>query len=176
VPISCKCPSCGKVLKAPDSAAGKRAKCPGCGNPVKIPAAKVHEAEEVADGDDEFGIMNTSEDDAYGGPAEDRKPCPSCGEMIKAEALKCRYCGEVFDETLKRKEKKKRSRSSSGDDDNLSAVEWVLCILCSGIACIVGLVYGIQGKPKGWKMLGIALAMQVFWVIVRVVIELAVKQ
>src|SRR5436309_9190344 len=30
--------SCGKKLKAPASAVGKRAKCPGCGNVLTIPA------------------------------------------------------------------------------------------------------------------------------------------
>jgi len=113
VSLSCQCPQCGKKLKAPDSAAGKRAKCPGCGNPVQLPKAPVLEAEEVAaeeGGDDEFGLQNFNEGDAYGGPAEDeRRPCPLCGEMIMAGAAKCRYCGEIFDETLKRKEKKKKS-------------------------------------------------------------------
>jgi hypothetical protein len=71
---------------------------------VQLPKEVVYEAEEVVE--DEYGLNNMSEDDAYGGPAEeDRKPCPACGEMIMATAVKCRYCGEVFDETLKRKEK-----------------------------------------------------------------------
>ena len=55
-----KCPHCGKRLKAPDSAAGKRAKCPGCGKPVQLPKEQVYEAEEVVDsnsGDDEFGLQ-----------------------------------------------------------------------------------------------------------------------
>lgn len=34
-----RCPQCGKTLKVPDSAAGKRAKCPGCSTLVPIPAA-----------------------------------------------------------------------------------------------------------------------------------------
>ena len=177
MPISVNCPHCGKRLKAPDSAAGKRAKCPGCGKAVQLPDEKVFEAEEVGGegGDDEFGLGNLSESDAYGGPAEDaRKPCPMCGEMIVASAAKCRYCGEVFDETLKRKEKKK-AKSAAADDADLTPGDWVFCILCGGIACIFGIVYAIQGKPKGLKMVGVSLLASVVWTAVRVVLTMALK-
>jgi hypothetical protein len=39
MPITVQCEKCGKRLKAPDAAAGKRVKCPGCGGPVSVPAA-----------------------------------------------------------------------------------------------------------------------------------------
>jgi len=177
VPISCQCPSCGKRLKAPDSAAGKKAKCPQCGKPVKIPEQEVYEAE-VADSDDEFGLQNFNAEDAVAGPAEDdRRPCPMCGEMILTTAAKCRYCGEVFDETLKRTEKKKKSsRGAATGDEDLTTGDWIFCILCGGIACIFGIVYAIQGKPKGLKMVGVALAAQFFWAAVRVILEFALKQ
>jgi DNA-directed RNA polymerase subunit M/transcription elongation factor TFIIS len=56
-----RCPSCGKVLKAPDSAAGKLAKCPNCEAKVRIPDA-ILDAEPVPlpsqeaapEADDEF--------------------------------------------------------------------------------------------------------------------------
>jgi hypothetical protein len=31
-----------------------------------------------------------------------RKPCPACGELIMTVAKKCRFCGEYFDEELRR--------------------------------------------------------------------------
>jgi len=49
----------------------------------------------------------------------DRKPCPHCGEMIIKAAAKCRFCGEVFDPTLKRKSGSKRRRSFDDDDDDV---------------------------------------------------------
>jgi predicted RNA-binding Zn-ribbon protein involved in translation (DUF1610 family) len=180
VAISCTCPSCGKKLKAPDSAAGKKAKCPQCGNPVQIPAEKIYDAEEVADDEaeappeDEYGFQNVSQEEGIAGPAEpDRRPCPMCGEMIAAAAVKCRYCGEILDETLK-KRKKKRSRGG-GDDESLTPGDWVFCILCGGIACIFGIVYAIQGKPKGLKMVGVSLLAQLFWGAIRVILEMALK-
>lgn len=36
--IRTTCQSCGKAVKAPDSAAGKRGKCPFCGHSVRIPS------------------------------------------------------------------------------------------------------------------------------------------
>ena len=37
MPIVVVCPSCGKSLKAPDTAAGKNAKCGSCGTAIRIP-------------------------------------------------------------------------------------------------------------------------------------------
>jgi hypothetical protein len=147
-------------LKVLDSAAGKRVKCPGCGNALKLPKKKEPVAEA---GDDEFDLQSFSEKDAYGGEVEEpQMPCPACGETIAAKASKCTYCGEILDEDLKRKERKKqRSRSVHDEDSDLSVLEWVVCILCSNIGCIAGIVYMIQGKPKGWKMFVISLVVNV---------------
>ena len=41
------CPACGKTLKAPASAAGKKAKCPAC-NAVMVVPEKILDAEELA--------------------------------------------------------------------------------------------------------------------------------
>ena len=170
--IEVSCQSCGKVLKAKDSAAGKTAKCPDCGNAIQIPEA-VYDAEEEDWGggyeDDGYGFdMN----DVQNAPADvdaNRKPCPMCGEMIVSNAAKCRFCGEVFDPRLK---KKKKARAGSADtDEDMSTGDWVVAIICSGIGCIAGIVWMIQGKPKGGKMLGVSLLAAVFWNVVRFILE-----
>lgn len=173
MPISVECPDCGKRLKAPDSAAGKRAKCPQCGKPVQIPE-QVVEAEEVgAAAEDDYGFQDPSLNEYDAPEAEDRKPCPACGEMIVATAAKCRYCGEVFDAALKRKQKKKSS--ASAQDSDLTTGDWIFCILCAGLACIFGIVYMIQGKPKGLKMVGISLAAAVFWNVLRFALAIVLQ-
>lgn len=176
--ISVKCESCGKTLKAPDSAAGKKAKCPSCGEVVRIPKVEViYDAEEVSDDeaaeDDPFGGVDSYDSPALE-PGELRKPCPVCGEMIVSNAAKCRYCGEIFDPKLKKAAAKKKSkkRSSYDDDEEMSAGDWVLAIICSNIGCIIGIVWAIQGKSKGGKMIVASIAANFFWFLVGTVIRI----
>jgi predicted RNA-binding Zn-ribbon protein involved in translation (DUF1610 family) len=182
VPISMKCPSCGKILSAPDTAAGKRAKCPACAAVMIVPEV-VREAEEIRpeEGPQLFGLMDeinppapqpppgAQPADQGGGP---RRPCPMCGEMILTTAAKCRFCGTIFDYTLKREEEKKRGRASDAD---LTTADWIFCILCAGIACIVGIVYAIQGKPKGMKMVGISLVASIVWGVINAILQNALN-
>lgn len=166
IPVSC--PNCGKVLHAKDSAAGKKAKCPDCGDIIKIPelddlddAEDAYDAEEVDNDDDGgFGDMDFGEEEAKMPKTSARKPCPACGEMIVKGAAKCRYCGEILDPKLKKLEKKRNrasaSRSSSYSEE-LTGTDWFLCIFCSGIGCIVGVVRMIQGNPVGIKMVGLSI-------------------
>jgi predicted RNA-binding Zn-ribbon protein involved in translation (DUF1610 family) len=181
--ISFSCTRCGKKLKAPDNAAGKTSKCPGCGSPVTCPEP-VYDAEIVdaapggvdpyaeLDTDKPYALVEPQPGAAPEGeatPGEARRPCPMCGEMIVATAAKCRYCGEIFDPALKKAKKKgKRSRA---EDEDLTTSEIVIAVLCSGIGCIAGLIWMIQGKPKGAKMLGISVVMGVFWSVVRMVLQ-----
>ena len=175
--ISVKCDECGKTLKAPDSAAGKKAKCPQCGAVVKIPEqiydAEAAEVDDSAEAEDAFDGV-----DSYDSPAasdDARKPCPMCGEMILANAAKCRFCKEVFDPKLKKKAKKKGSGGGNLDDD-MSTGDWVVAILCPGIGCIAGIVWMIQGKSKGLKTFGISILFAILWNIISAAIQLAVKQ
>lgn len=178
MPIKVTCNSCGKSLKAKDSAAGKRVKCPQCGDPITIPEA-VYEAEEVGNGDseydddygDDYGYgddqYDLGDDVANAPAAERRKPCPACGEMIVDKAVKCRFCGEIFDASLKKKSRNRKG--GGGDDEDLTTGDWVVAILCSGIGCIAGVVWMIQGKPKGGKMI---VASVVAGIVIRIVLTL----
>jgi predicted RNA-binding Zn-ribbon protein involved in translation (DUF1610 family) len=159
------------MFNAPDSGAGKRAKCPKCGGAIQIPAAP---AEEILEAEPEIASPYADDDFAIEAPPalpedSDRKPCPMCGEMIARSALKCRHCGEIFDPLLKEQSKK----TAASSETDLTAVDWVLCILCSGIGCILAIIYIIQGKPKGTKMLLISLAVQAFWFVVQLLVQSA---
>lgn len=98
--------------------------------------------------------------------AEDEKICKYCGEAVKASARKCRFCGEFFSES-------DRSRHSvkNEEDENLTPGEIAFGILCGGLACIVSIVWMIQGKKKGGKLLLISVISQVVWGIMRALME-----
>jgi hypothetical protein len=194
MPIQVKCPTCGLQLSAPDNAAGKQAQCPSCKTTFKVPEV-VHDAEAIGaeeiplagpatpfspaapapatspfGGEDVYGLSQPAPTAGGAEGEPPRRPCPVCGEMIVATAAKCRFCGAVFDLSLKQSESKKRAKA---EDSDLSGVEWVFCILCAGIACIVGIVYAIQGKPKGMKMVGVAILAAIVWNVISVLIQLA---
>jgi predicted RNA-binding Zn-ribbon protein involved in translation (DUF1610 family) len=182
VAIQVACPSCSAVLKTAESYAGKRAKCPKCGAVVQIPELPKPEPEpeeeEILEPELTGGMLDFSDEDyqleapaAEPPKGEERKPCPMCGELIAASAVKCRHCGEIFDPTLKKQAKKKDK--GYVEDEDMTAGEWALAVLCSSIACILAIIWIVQGKPKGTKMLLAALAMQAFWVVVRVALESA---
>jgi predicted RNA-binding Zn-ribbon protein involved in translation (DUF1610 family) len=151
------------MFNAPDSAVGKRAKCPTCGGVIDIQAGPA--PQEVLEAEPAQASTFVDEELEVEPPAQlpakpvERKPCPMCGEMIQKDAVKCRFCGEIFDPTL-------RARQPGGEsDDTLSAVDWVVAILAGGVGCIVAIIYMVQGKPKGTKMLLASLIVPGFFMV-----------
>lgn len=124
-----------------------------------------------------------------------RVTCNSCGKELNAKddsagkKVKCPGCGDVLAipgdgfggssnlSTEKYGENPYASEGKSFDnemkhkaaaaDADMSTGDWVVAILCSGIGCIAGIIWMIQGKPKGSKMLGISLLMIVVWNVIR---------
>jgi hypothetical protein len=185
--ISVFCPKCGKKLKAPDTAAGKKARCPQCQTVLTLPAANSQQ-DEVLDAEptqpmgmdqpNQYQVEDTGEIPMSepppaatpgGGGDQPRRPCPMCGEMIPVNAVQCRFCHEIFDPALKAA-RAKTAAVQAGDDD-LSGLEWVVAVLCSGIGCILGIVWMIQGKPKGKKMFGFSILFAVIWNIISAIIR-----
>jgi phage FluMu protein Com len=166
--IKFRCPSCGKTLQAQDDAIGLTVRCPGCQSTTAVP--------ETSEGEETYGMsaeQEPSRSPAAGGHDDGRRPCPMCGEMIAANAIKCRFCGEIFDETLRRAERKK---SPSSKDDSLDTIEILVGLLCAGIGCIISIIWIIQGKPKGTKMLGVSVIGIGIGVVLRLIFAAAAKR
>jgi predicted RNA-binding Zn-ribbon protein involved in translation (DUF1610 family) len=173
--IQMTCSGCGAKLKVSDSAVGKTMPCPKCGKALTV-SEPVYDAEAIPEPVDPYGLDEPAhEAPASGPPGEERRPCPVCGEMIVASAAKCRYCGEIFDPALKKAEALKSKSSGSPADADLTTAEVVCAVICSGIGCIMGIIWMIQGKPKGKKMFGISLVFVIIWTVVQILVQNANK-
>ncbi|MFN0195394.1 MAG: hypothetical protein ACKVT0_01510 [Planctomycetaceae bacterium] len=152
--------------------AGKRVRCKACQEVFEVPLLSASESQEEiydaeVEGDNDPDLVDI---DDY--VVDDQKPCPACGEMIRKTATKCRFCGEIFDPILKKQAKKRQRSSGNADaDEDLSTGDYIVAILCSGIGCIAGIVWMIQGKPKGSKMFFISFGMQIFWGVIQAVVQ-----
>jgi predicted RNA-binding Zn-ribbon protein involved in translation (DUF1610 family) len=177
-----KCPSCNQTLEVPEADAGKPVTCPACGA-MMTAADVIYDAQEI--GAEEIpqtsGPAGELHAAAPQGPSAEqaadqdggqRRPCPLCGEMIIATAAKCRFCGAILDETLKLEEEKKIAADANA---NLTTGDWIFCVLCAGIACIFGIVYAIQGKPKGMKMIGVSIVAAIVWNVISALIQMAAR-
>lgn len=96
----------------------------------------------------------------------DSRPCRFCGEFIKKTARKCRFCDEFQNES-----DRTRTREQKSDDDNLTGGEIAFGLLCGGVACIAGLIFGLMGKKKGWKMMLLGIASGIVWNVILAVIK-----
>jgi hypothetical protein len=192
MPIPVVCSWCDRKFAAPDSAAGKTTSCPGCKGVVTVPASAAPRGGTIGpppgfDDDPQPASSGGSGSPAFDAegysleppePAaaaqaggEQRRPCPVCGEWIINTAVKCRFCGEVFDATLRGSSLRSAKPGQFGKDDDMTGFDWFLALLCPGIGCIVGIVRLIQGQKSAGKMLVISIAMTVFWNVVLAVLK-----
>jgi len=159
--------------------AGKKVKCPGCGTILKLPGGK------PVDEYDDVDIVDEDEDDLFGGySAKDAvgalvdspkmKPCRECGELIPADAKFCPECGGSSSRRGGGSAPKRTrtlaevSSRSSSSDDAMTGVDWILCICCPGIGCIVGIVRLCQGRSSGGVMIGLSLLFAILGIALKV--------
>jgi DNA-directed RNA polymerase subunit RPC12/RpoP len=118
--IQLHCPLCGKLIKAPDDAGGKRGKCPYCEGKVYIPSAPSDEeeigiapldeeaerqAQELADEAAEYAASLSRETGSPrdgGGKIKDRPPSTSVtpGEVVDVPQLVEKFVTAMRDSKL----------------------------------------------------------------------------
>ena len=110
ITVECKC---GKRLKAPASAAGKRAKCPACGNVLTI-TAPPPPAEDDMGLNALYDLADQESKVAEQQAASGSPRCPGCSREMPAGAVLCVNCG--YDMRTGSKLKPKTERSTYGDE------------------------------------------------------------
>jgi hypothetical protein len=104
------CGTCGKRLKAPTEAVGRKGRCTGCQAEFYVPDPGGPTVPVMGRPSNRLALPPPDKDDE----AEHRE-CPFCGEGVKARAKKCKHCGETIDVALRKAEEKGRSsRRRSG--------------------------------------------------------------
>lgn len=102
MPVKVRCPTCDKLLNAPDAARGKAIKCPGCQTKIRVPdidpeatsgkarvGAKTATKKSV--GQDSMELLaNIDLSKAVDSSAS---MCPKCGADIPEDATECPKCG-----------------------------------------------------------------------------------
>ena len=58
---------------------------------------------------------------------------------------------------------------------DMTVGDWLLCIFCGGIGCILGIVRLIQGKPNAGKMIGFSILFSFLWGLLRAFLETALQ-
>ncbi len=133
--IEVECRNCGRILRAPDDAVGRRAKCPEC-------AAVVVVTDDAGEADDELDDFFNSaltpieeprhfderrESTGYG-DHRDERPCPVCGEFVKTRAIRCRFCGESLRES--------RHARAGDESEGFAIASMVLGIISLVLFCL----------------------------------------
>ncbi len=90
--ISVMC-SCGKKLKAPASAVGRKAKCPNCGNVMTVTAPPPSSSVGVEENDPLYDLADAARAAPAPPPVPQQAVCPSCHSAMTAGAILCTSCG-----------------------------------------------------------------------------------
>jgi hypothetical protein len=91
--------------------------------------------------------------------APKQKACPSCGGVISAFARICEHCGAnvaTGGAAPMNSATPKKYAAQNSDDDNMGVLNWLLILFCGVIGLVVAIIYTVQGKGKGPKMLMVA--------------------
>jgi hypothetical protein len=185
MPIVVSC-ACGQRFAAKDELAGRTVKCPKCAAPLQIKANSTPAKAAVAAAPEASGVGDIL--DEIGLKAGDQgSPCPKCAQgVIKPGTVVCSRCGynlQTGSLPTLREEKSpaaegqkydwKRLRESNtgapivAQDEDLSGGELALCIFCSVIATVYGIVLFAQARPKGLKIIMLSFILPLLLLVVR---------
>jgi len=126
-----QCPSCSKVIKAPDEKAGTVVACPNCGGRMQLPAAAAPAAPAAEAGD-----------------GRETRRCPYCGETVLAVARKCKHCHSILLGTGPRFKGRARKRRSSGEGTTALVMGIIAIAFCAPIFGPMAILYGNSARKQ----------------------------
>jgi hypothetical protein len=155
------CPSCKTEFNLDNSLGGRAAQCPWCGHSLVIP-------QPYAEGT----VTDETRDPKFVRNAVTSAP----PREIEAEepSDEWRRDHSDHDEDLERRIPDIRLpsyRNQPPPSADLTPGDWVLCTLCAGIGCIVGLFRVMNGHPSGGKMMAISIVFIIIWNVIRLLLE-----
>ena len=180
--VKCKC---GERITFPDTLPTSSAPVPGKIPLVSKPAASSapplpatsSSPEEI----EELGPMDLADAPTQTG---DTFPCGGCQQAIPVGTILCTHCGynqrtgqkvaTTVVRTVQKAPRKAPASAPANYDDEVTGLEWVLVVLCPGIACILGIVKLVQGKSSGWTLIIASFVMNAIWVGIKFAISGAV--
>ena len=102
MPIEFNCQNCGRLMRTPDAAAGKKGKCPSCGATMDIPSASAQQANTpAAPTSGSSSSKQVKGTKSQGTSDRIEFPCPKCSQPVRTPVSaagkkgKCPSCGEV---------------------------------------------------------------------------------
>jgi hypothetical protein len=195
--IEFACPYCDRQSRVPASFAGKQGKCPGCQKVIEVPdpnegapppdpgsaPTMAIPPEAVAPTVLEPPPTSPPPRNVGKPPAKDEvfdvsprlggapvRSCPACAEPLAPGATRCRSCGEASGPTPAPMAAFGPVPAGGRATVMPSGLDYLLCVLCSTIGCIVAIVLLLQGYTKrGAIMLVVSLVASVAWQFVAVI-------
>jgi len=169
--ISVLC-ACGKKLKAPASAVGRKARCPKCGNVLTIEAPPPPPVEDDALGA-LYDLADAEKDAAHSNQVDDSPRCPKCAASMSPDAVLCVNCG--YDLRTKSKVAAKpvvtkpvvnldAAKSSKKPKDKMAPEgKFIVGLAASfGLALVGGLIWFLVTWLSGWDIYLVCMIIGVF--------------
>lgn len=154
--IKFPCAVCGKKIAVKAENAGKRVRCPRCKTVCVIPV--LAEKEPPAETGNLL-LDALAEDAKHQSPVEAPPPLPPPPVAVpQAPPLP-----PPVPSAARRPAPARRSTRGDYVDDSLTGGDWLLAILCNGIAFILGIIWAVQGNPKGVKMIVVSMISGAVW-------------
>lgn len=189
--IRFSCSHCQAVFEVDDSLAGRAVDCGQCRHPMTVPAQKAGTGIQARKSTRQIRFTCPhcqtffEVDSSLAGRAVD---CGQCKRPMSVPnqsdaafrsgdpdqdlpSFERDYIDDRYDRSVPDIRRYPGQSDPTYSDLEMTPVDWVLCTLCAGIGCLVGLYLLSQGKPKAGKMVAISILSAIIWTGIRLALS-----